>query len=80
MQIDKEGILTGESSCKPARPFSRNGVCIGVLWSGCYRGAAVDLWELEYQFGGWGGCPSCLLLQWPNLGKGNLLWGRGLGM
>lgn len=62
-----EEILTGESSCESTWSLSCDGVGVGMLWSSCNRGAAVDLWELEHQFGGWGGASSCPLFEWPNL-------------
>ena len=81
MLIKSEETLTCESSCEPAWPLSCDGVCIGMLWSGCCCwGSTVDLWELEHQFGGWGSAPTCPLFQRPDLCEGNLLWRRGLGV
>lgn len=74
--------LTCECSCKPAWPLSCNGVTKRVLLGGCCWcwGAAVDLWELEDQFGGGTAAPTCPLLQHPDLCEGNLLWRRRLGV
>ena len=52
-----------------------------MLWSGCCCwGVTVDLWELEHQFGGWGGATTGPLFKWPDLCEGNLLWRGGLGV
>lgn len=72
--INNVETLTCESSCEPAWPLSRDGMRIGMLWSGCCRGATVDLGKLEHQFGGWGVAPTCPLFQRPNLCERNLLW------
>ena len=78
---DSEEALTCERSREPAWPLSRDGVCIGMLWSGCCCwGVTVDLWELEHQFGGWGGATTGPLFKWPDLCEGNLLWRGGLGV
>lgn len=52
-----------------------------MLSRGGAGSTAVDLWELEDQFGRGRRAPSQHpLLQGPNLGEGDLLWGRGLGV
>lgn len=74
---------TCESSCEPTWPLPCDGVCVGLLRSGCCcncRGATVHFRELEHQFGWGGGASSWPLFQRPDLCEGNLFWGGWLGV
>ncbi len=78
-ELKRECALTGKCASVSTRPFTGDGMGVAVrVWT--YSGVVVDFRELKYQFWGRWCSHTSLVLEGPDLGEGDLLWGRGLGV